>query len=116
MKRDMDLIRLLLLQIEGEPPAPHLSGYTDQQKLYHLALLIEADLVDGRVVHNGQAEVAQAHVIRLTWKGHEFLDAARDQGVWDQAWKKLREQGFQVTIAVMTELLTAVAKSRLGLG
>lgn len=49
MKRDMDLIRLKLMQVEGEEPAPDLSAYTEEQQVYHMALLIEAGLVDGIV-------------------------------------------------------------------
>ena len=48
MKRDMNLVRLLLLQHEGEEPTPDLSGFTDEQQLYHEALLIEAHLLDGQ--------------------------------------------------------------------
>lgn len=44
MRRDMDLVRLLLLQVEGEE-APDLSAYTNEQQIYHKALLIDAGLV-----------------------------------------------------------------------
>jgi len=46
MKRDMDLIRLLLFQVEGEKELD-LSDYSDEQKLYHQRLLLEAGLVHG---------------------------------------------------------------------
>ena len=49
MKRDMELIRLSLLEVEREEPAPDLSGYTKDQKVYHMALYIEAGLVDGDI-------------------------------------------------------------------
>ena len=32
MKRDMNLIRLLLLHVEGEEPRPDLSGYTEEHQ------------------------------------------------------------------------------------
>jgi len=41
MKCDMDLIRLILLDVEGEEK-PDLSGYTGEQVTYHRTLLIEA--------------------------------------------------------------------------
>ena len=45
MKRHMELIRLSLLEVEGEEPAPDLSGYTytEDQKVYDVALCIEAN-------------------------------------------------------------------------
>ena len=33
MKRDMELIRLSLLEVEGEEPSPDLSGYSEDQKV-----------------------------------------------------------------------------------
>ena len=53
MKRDMELIRLSLLEVEGEKPVPDLSAYTEDQKVYHMALCIEAGLVDGDIVKDG---------------------------------------------------------------
>ncbi len=44
MKRDMDLIRLLLRGYEGEEPKPDLSNYTNEQKVYHDQLLADAGL------------------------------------------------------------------------
>ncbi len=35
MKRDMELIRLSLPEVEREEPAPDLSGYTEDQNVYH---------------------------------------------------------------------------------
>lgn len=68
----MELIRLSLPEVEGEEPAPDLSGLTEEQKVYHMALCIEAGLLDGDIVENGDGCPAAAVAIRLTWKGHEF--------------------------------------------
>ena len=46
MKRDMNLIRVLLLETEGEEPKPDLSDYTEEQRVYHSALLIEAEAIE----------------------------------------------------------------------
>lgn len=46
MKRDMELIRLLLLEVEGEEPKPDLSAYSSETQAYHLALLVDAGLDD----------------------------------------------------------------------
>jgi len=47
MRRDMNLIRQLLLLYEGEEPKPDLSQFSEDQQVYHSALLIEAKPVDG---------------------------------------------------------------------
>jgi hypothetical protein len=82
MKRDMELIRLSLLEIEREEPASDLFGYTEDQKVYHMALCIEAGLVDGVIVPDGNGYPAATSAIRLTWKGHEFFDVARNDTIW----------------------------------
>ena len=86
MKRGMELIRLLLLNLESEEePNRHKrtlpSGYDKPTVDYHYALLIEAGLVDGKVV-KGNERIVETYVSRLTWNGHEFLDAARNETGW----------------------------------
>jgi hypothetical protein len=115
MKRDMDLIRLLLLQAEGERPAPDLSAYTEEQQVYHSALIIEAGLVHGEVISGGDGQLRATVILRLTWKGHEFLDAARNDTIWKKAAEKTRKAGVQVTVAVLEELLKKLLKDHIGL-
>lgn len=115
MKRDMDLIRLLLLETEGEEPKPDLSGYTEAQLLYHSALLIEAKLIHGSILKDGEGEIATTMTSGLTWAGHEFLDAARNDTIWKQATDKLKQAGVQVTFSVLQELLKKLLKDSLGL-
>lgn len=111
----MDLIRLLLLQTEGEEPKPDLSGYTDAQLLYHSALLIEAKLVHGSTIEDAQGEIATTITLRLTWAGHEFLDAARNDTIWKKAGEKIKQSGVQVTVSLLEELLKKLLKESLGL-
>ena len=114
MKRDMELIRLQLLRVEGEQPAPELSAYTEEQKVYHMALCIEAGLVDGEVVKDGNGYPARTVAIRLTWKGHEFLDAARNDTIWKKVLERLKKAGVQVPLAVLEEVLKKSVKEALG--
>ncbi len=115
MKRDMDLIRLLLLETESEEPRPDFTGYTQQQQIYHSALLIEAGLIDGFIVNDAEGLPSGTVCRRLTWAGHEFLDVARNDSIWKQATDKLKQAGVQVTISVLQELLKKLLKDSLGL-
>jgi hypothetical protein len=114
MKRDMNLIRSLLLQIEGEEPKPDLGQYSQEQKIYHSALLIEAGLVDGEIITNGSGYPATTIIIRLKWAGHEFLDAARDEDNWQRATKSVAKAGGSFTIPILSEILTQYIKQKLG--
>jgi hypothetical protein len=115
MKRDMELIRLSLLEVEGEEPKPDLSGYTQEQQVYHMALCIEAGLVDGAIVPDGNGYPAATTAIRLSWKGHEFLDAARNNTLWQKTLVHIKKAGVAVTLPVLEDLLKKGAKELLGL-
>jgi hypothetical protein len=84
MRRDFDLIRLLLQEIEGVEDVSDLSKYTKDQQLYHSCLLIEAGLVHGEIVVDQNGDPVSTRVSRLTWSGHEFLDMTRDPSIWNK--------------------------------
>jgi hypothetical protein len=84
MKRDMSLIRLLLLRLERDEEV-ELSAYSEDQVIYHSALAVEAGLLDGAIRTDQQGYPNGVASIRLTWKGHDFLDAARNESVWKKA-------------------------------
>ena len=118
LKRDMDLIRAMLLAIEAHPsgfaPEIEIDGYTQEQIGYHATLLGEAGLA---VILDETAfrdKSPQAKVIRLTWAGHEFLDSAREKNIWNQAKDKISKIGG-ATIPIWTAVLTEIIKKQLGL-
>jgi len=120
MKRDMELIRKILLAVEASPSAyaPYpliIKGYTDTQTAYHSYLLIDAGLVHGHVSIELDSESPLAPIEKLTWAGHEFLDAARDDTRWKKVTRTLLEKGETVTIGVLQGLLVAAMKSAVGL-
>jgi hypothetical protein len=99
LKRDLDLIRLILIELEGEE-AVDLSKYTEDQINYHKALLIEARLAKGRPHYSSRGgehsdEIPDdVYIERLTWNGHEFLDQARSGTAWERAKKFVLEKGL----------------------
>lgn len=100
MKRDMDLIRIILLELEkredaiGEQPLRGfaIAGRTRQEVGYHLSLAKDAGLVLCDTAHRGFERGAfpavpsfpYPVVRRLTWQGHEFIDAFRDDTIWQR--------------------------------
>jgi hypothetical protein len=88
MKRDMELIRKLVLKLEDAPTgyAPDDfnvdSEYTPEQIGYHSYLMIQAGLATGSDVTTIGSAGPIGMVTSLTWAGHEFADAARDEKRW----------------------------------
>lgn len=60
MKRDMDLIRMLLMQQEDDEKPPGLDQYPGNVQAYHAGLLIDAGLVEGSIAEGGGGEIIGA--------------------------------------------------------
>ena len=121
MKRDMELIRAIMLRIEdrnevSDVPPPE----GEQQNIgYHLWLMLDAGLISGldlRQEHDtGEYLWYLTPPPRLTWSGHEFLDAARNDTVWKTAKSRVGSVLGTVSFAVFTQVLIDTAKQQLGL-
>ncbi len=114
MQRDMDLARKLLFEIEREPYTVmpleiDLAGYSSEVVEYHIILLVEAGLIEA------QEPLANSDLWRakrLTWQGHEFVDAIRDETIWQSAQGVLLKiGGFSMQLA--RPILLEIAKARL---
>lgn len=120
MKRDLDLIRKLLLAIEAHEHGLFqeelvVDGYTEEQVGFHIYLIGEAGLA--KVVENTHihSQSPSAFPLNLTWAGYEFLEAAKDETLWGKAKTHVIKPTGGVAFGVLVEWLKAEAKSRLGL-
>lgn len=89
MKRDMDVIRTLLLKVEARHRGMgtvtfdyadediSIEGRHPTEICGHLTLLVEAGFVRGRVTTSGEFMLDG-----VTWSGHDFIDSVRDEEVW----------------------------------
>ncbi len=112
MKRDMDLVRRLLLETEAMPldgAVVTIEGHTEEEIAYHILLLKEAGLVDAIDLSSEQG--IDWRPTRLTWAGHEFLDAARDDRRWEKAKTVMVEKAGGVVFEVIKELLVQLVKA-----
>src|SRR5205807_3777956 len=90
MQRNMDLVRTILMRIEDSPSGwasqPFgIAGFTPEQVGYHAHIMMEDGLIEAIDITNMSSTGPEAVPQSLTWKGHEFLDLARDQKRWNQA-------------------------------
>lgn len=114
MKRDMDLARTILMQVEAAPNFNHpirlsLDGYDAAVINYHVKLLAQADLLEAK--SPGQD---QWFPLALTWQGHEFLDAARDDKNWNTA-KGLLAKAGGFTLDVFKSVLVSLLRQQVEL-
>ena len=86
MKRDMDLVRTILFGIEARSPGTYtgvdIYDANASDVYHHLVMLIDAGYVRGRSVGSLGTNSGQAIVEGLTWEGHDFLKAVRNDTIW----------------------------------
>jgi hypothetical protein len=61
------------------------------------------------------SEAPEGFITNLTWAGHEFADAARDETRWKKAMGFVKEKGGAVTIGVLTQLLISLMRGAFGI-
>jgi hypothetical protein len=84
MKRDMNLVRAILLKVEaccspdGLEEEIEIGGYVQNEVFYHIKLLHEAGYLDARDVSGmEEGEAFCWWPGNLTWDGHDFLEAIK---------------------------------------
>lgn len=110
MKRDMDLIKALLLVLEESGSLNHMQGYSDRQVGYHVALLEDAKLITQEWYFNTDVSAAMLSGTRMTWEGHEFLDSCRDSSIWEKAKKITISKTGSLTFEVLKSVLIQLGK------
>lgn len=108
MKRDMELVRKILLELESKPNdyelfKPTIEGYSDEEISYHIGKLYEGGFVDA-VNHYGN-DKNDWYAKTMTWNGHEFLDLARNESIWNKAREVLADGFKTISIEGMKLLL-----------
>jgi hypothetical protein len=121
MKRDMDLVRDILLAVEKETSgfafeSPEVNGYSKEQIVYHIYIMVQGGLIEAQPTQTQAAVIPMDFsFINLTWAGHEFIDTARNEGVWKNAKTIVGEKLGTISVGAMTQLLSSLVKSQLGL-
>lgn len=110
MQRNMDLVRMILMRLEASPSgwAPRelgIKSFPPEQIGYHAHIMMQEGLIEGSDVTNTGSAGPVALPTNLTWKGHEFLDMARDQDRWNRAKAIIAKIG-SAPIAVWMKVLT----------
>jgi len=121
MKLDMDLVRAILLQAEAAPPNQfpkiELPEYPEDAITEHIQLLAERGLLDAAIAPSGfgSKRIATAFVRRLTWQGHEFLQNAKNEQVWERTKRFIKDKGGTVSFELFKDVLMRIASQHLGL-
>ena len=125
MKRDLDIVRSVLLTAEAaDRPVDEsalLGCCGDMRRLaFHVELMHGRGLVDAAVSYDGFGEQPLSVEVRsVTWEGYDYLDAIRSPKVWARAKAVISEAVGDTSLSVVKEVCTMIAigmaKASLGL-
>lgn len=135
MKRDIDLIREILLKTEELPfwsdkstlhrmtrdsegwwDIAHylqITGHTAEKISYHVKIMQEVGLIEA-IDRRANDRVSSARPSRvyiptgLTWEGHEFLEAIRDEKRWEKVKAEIAKGGgfvYEVVKSIAIDFL-----------
>lgn len=121
MKRDMDLVRTILIVMSENEEGPNIKweekipGHTNEQILHHAHLMGQGGLVMATDVTSMGDRLPMALPMSITWAGQDFLDAIRDPGLWDKAKSTVLKPAGGVAFTVLLEWAKSEGMRRLGL-
>jgi Hypothetical protein (DUF2513) len=114
MKRDMDLIRKILLKVEESASLGgckvELPGHTGEELYYNAKLAEDAGLIEARFAPVSTDFV----VLRLTYAGHEFLEAVRNDTTWAKAKETVVKNTGSLTVEGLKIVLSTLIRHALG--
>lgn len=94
MRRDIDLIRVMMLAVEKADEPVNVDAFADDAHprelcAYNAALMAEAGLADCLIKRSMSGEIVYAEIHGLTWAGADWLDAVRSKSLWKQVKMKV---------------------------
>ena len=111
MKRDMELVRKILLKLEENNIGNNdviIEGYDRSIVAEHCSIMYKYGLIKNfNVASAGNNPYYIFWASGLTWEGHDFLDKIRDDGTWHKTVKTIAEKGLDMSIKTIGTISTA---------
>lgn len=123
MKRDLNLIRDILLAAEAAKPEQRigLKDFEDshpdklEELSEHVQLLDRAGFLDVTVSKALGGRGPRVFFInRIEWAGYDYLDAVRDPGIWSKTEQQLKKVGGSATLEIVKAVAIKIISEALG--
>jgi len=115
MKRDMDIVKRVLLVIEEKYKDVALYDWElsiddlDKQTIaYHCKILYDGGLISDYKAQYADGEIWSFGVSSLTWEGHDFLDKIRDDSIWSKTKETIKSKGLPMTLDVVKVVASSI--------
>ena len=106
MKRDMELIRKILITLEdsdqtqGQIPLKF-DGYSEDEISYHVKILDEQGIITA--TNCSSMKNFEWRATGLTWEGHDYIAAIRDEARWQKVKEWIKSTGKILTIETLKQ-------------
>ena len=115
MKRDMDLVREILMVVSESSESIQATVFVDEHNdidkvIYTIDIMNEAGLIKAHVQKAFQRGYISATVYNLTWSGNDFLDNIRSEKIWSQVKKNIAKTAGSVSFSVMQKMAEKIVK------
>lgn len=110
MRRDMDLIRRIALEVaelDAGQTLSELSDVPDDAFSQHAIWMEEAGLIRALISETLGDESPYVEVLRLTWDGCDFADEIRSDTLWRKAQGTVLKPATSFTFSILREWLKA---------
>lgn len=109
MQRNWEVVRAILVALESQPEADgqitpdRFPPHAPEVVSYHIHLLAQAGLV---AAEDFSTNTTPFYFVasRLTWAGHELLDAIRREAAWSRIKKTARDKGLDLSFEAIKQL------------
>jgi hypothetical protein len=121
MKRDMDLVRKIMIAVEEGDPAGlrrrpmSVEGYEPAIVAGHVKIMHQAGLVEAFISEPDGQPPRVAMVYGLTWGGHEWLEVTRSETIWAKTKQWAAEKGGGASFEVLKTIALKLVLTQLGL-
>lgn len=118
MKRDMELVRKILLFIEDHHEGTSLinlklDGYDKTTVAEHCKIMFDYGLLEHFKPYPADNDPYNMFAVGgLTWEGFDYLDKIRDDSMWGLVKNKLKEHGLPVLIDTVKSIASAYIQAK----
>ena len=110
------LIRQIALCIEAaddqiDSANIEIAGYSSEQVGLHCAFMEEGGLIVAEKIAELDPRFSELMIQRLTWKGCDFIDAARDSTIWKKAMRQVKQAVLSMVFDDFLKRLRTLAES-----
>lgn len=115
MQRNLDLIRWILIEVEAnndpnEFITPAIEGYSETEVCHHIQLMEQAGLISAK--DRSAIGIYFWAAGQLTFSGHELLECARDEALWDEVKRTVAEACGGQIFEIIRDTLLARQRER----